>query len=57
MLGWELGNGRHECVACHLRTSLTAGTIFDGTRLPLTLWFHGAWLFATNKDGVSASAL
>ena len=55
--GWELGNGRHECVACHLRTSLTAGTIFDGPRLPLTLWFHAAWLFSTNKDGVSASAL
>ncbi len=55
--GWLPRNGRYECAACGLRTSLIAGTIFERTRLPLTLWFHGAWLFATNKDGVSASAL
>ena len=26
--GWRLGDGRHECAACHGRTSVTAGTIF-----------------------------
>lgn len=55
--GWELTDGRHECSACQLRTSITAGTIFDLTRLPLILWFHAAWLFATNKDGISAMAV
>lgn len=35
--GWLLGNGRYACSACGLRTSLTAGTIFGGTRLLLTL--------------------
>ena len=37
--------------------SVTAGTIFDRTRTPLTVWFHACWLFATAKDGISALSL
>ena len=55
--GWRLGDGRHECAACHGRTSVTAGTIFDRTRTPLTVWFTACWLFATQKDGISAQSL
>ena len=55
--GWRLGDGRVECGGCHKRTSLTAGTIFDKTRTPLTVWFHACWLFATAKDGISAQHL
>ena len=55
--GWALGDGRWECAACSHRTSVTAGTIFDRTRTPLTVWFHACWAFATAKDGVSALAL
>ena len=33
---------------------MTAGTIFDRTRTPLTVWFNACWLFATGKDGISA---
>ncbi len=36
---------------------MTAGTIFDRTRTPLTVWFWATWLFATQKDGVSALSL
>jgi transposase-like protein len=45
------------CTACGGRTSPTAGTIFDRTRTPLTVWFSACWLFATQKDGVSALSL
>ena len=38
-------------------TSVTAGTIFDRTRTPLTVWFTACWLFATAKDGISALSL
>lgn len=55
--GWLLSDGRYECGACHRRTSVTAGTIFDSTRTPMTVWFHAVWLFATSKDGISAMAL
>lgn len=45
------------CAACGDRTSVTAGTIFDRTRTPLTVWFTACWLFATGKDGISALSL
>ena len=55
--GWRLSDGRFRCVACRSCTSVTAGTIFDRTRTPLTVWFTACWLFATQKDGVSAQSL
>ena len=55
--GWRLGDGRLECAGCGGRTSVTAGTIFDRTRTPLTVWFTACWMFATQKDGVSALSL
>ena len=42
--GWRLGDGRVKCGGCGSRTSVTAGTIFDKTRTPLTVWFHACWL-------------
>lgn len=55
--GWRLGDGRFECARCRTRTSVTAGTIFDRTRTPLTVWFTACWLFASGKDGISAQSL
>ena len=37
---WVLGKrGVKECAGCHHQSSVIAGTIFDGTRKPLRLWF------------------
>src|SRR5665213_1889850 len=55
--GWRLADGRLMCAACGARTSPTAGTIFDRTRTPLTVWFTACWLLATQKDGISALSL
>ena len=55
--GWRLGDGRFRCSGCGGRSSVTAGTIFDRTRTPLTVWFNACWLFATGKDGISALSL
>jgi transposase-like protein len=55
--GWALGDGRVKCSACGVRTSPTAGTIFDRTRTPLTVWFTACWLFASQKNGISALSL
>lgn len=56
-LGWRLGDGRLMCSVCGERYSVTAGTIFDKTRTPLTVWFTACWLLATSKDGISALSL
>ncbi len=55
--GWRLSDLRFECADCSRRTSVTAGTIFDRTRTPLTVWFMACRMFATQKDGVSAQSL
>jgi transposase-like protein len=36
---------------------VTAGTIFERTRTPLTVWLTACWLFASGKDGISALSL
>jgi len=55
--GWRLSDGRFMCEGCEGRTSVTAGTIFERTRTPLTVWFTATWLFASGKDGISALSL
>jgi len=55
--GWELADGRVRCGGCRVASSVIAGTIFDRTRTPLTVWFTACWMFATQKDGVSAMSL
>jgi len=46
-----------ECSACHLQTSVTAGTVMHGTRTPLRTWFWAAYLVATHHPGISAKQL
>ncbi len=36
---------------------MTAGTIFEGTRKPLRLWFRAMWYVTTQKHGASALGL
>ncbi len=55
--GWRVADGRHKCASCGSRTSVTAGTLFDRRRTPLTVWFEACWLFASGKDGMSALSL
>jgi hypothetical protein len=37
--------------------SATAGTIFDKTRTPLTVWFATAWQMVSTKTGISVTQL
>lgn len=55
--GWAVADGRYKCASCDARTSVTAGTLFDRRRTPLTVWFTACWMFAAQKDGISALSL
>lgn len=46
-----------ECAACGHQASVTAGTIFQDTRLPLPVWFRAVWWVTTQKNGASALGL
>lgn len=43
-----------HCSSCEHQTSITGGTIFQGTRKPLLLWFHIIWWVVAQKTGASA---
>ena len=49
--------GRLVCSSCRRQATVTAGTIFDKTRTPLTSWFAAAWYVTSQKNGVSAMEL
>ncbi len=42
------------CKNCRKETSITAGTIFHGSRISLTLLFRTLWYIVAPKNGVSA---
>ena len=44
-------------VPCEKQLSVTAGTIFHGSKKPLAVWFKALWWFSTRKAGVNAVAL
>ena len=46
-----------QCCGCGYQTSVTAGTIFQDTRKPLTLWFRAMWYVTSQKNGTSALGL
>ena len=46
-----------ECLDCRHQTTVTAGTIFEATKLPLTLWFLSMHLLTQAKNNVSALEL
>ncbi len=54
---WKATRSRLICRNCGWETSVTAGTIFADSRLPLRLWFRAIWQVVTQKDGASAMGL
>jgi transposase-like protein len=46
-----------QCNRCHHQNSVTAGTIFHSTNLPLTKWFLAMYLLTQSKNGISALEL
>jgi transposase-like protein len=49
--------GLQECSACGCQTSITAGTIFQDTHIPLVVWFRAMWWVTAQKNGASALGL
>ena len=54
---WNQSRHRLVCPACRQQTTVTAATIFNKTRTPLTTWFEAAWHVTTAKNGMSAQPL
>src|SRR6266542_4315547 len=57
--GYSLLKGRKkfQCGKCRYQIAPTAGTIFEKSSTPLTLWFHAVMVFSNAKSGVSSKQL
>jgi len=46
-----------QCSACRYQASVTAGTVFHRTRVPLRTWFWAIFFLGRHKKGISALQL
>jgi len=52
--GYRLSKRRAiQCASCRKQTSITAGTVFDRTKIPLRNWFWLIFLMTQDKGGIS----
>jgi transposase-like protein len=54
---WHGSIKTFQCNRCHKQVSLTSGTIFHCTKLPLTTWFQAMYFMTQTKNNVSALEL
>ena len=54
---WENQRNLLVCCGCGRQVSLTAGTVMQGSRKPLGMWFRAMWWICTQKTGGSAKGL
>ena len=54
---WSRADGLFECQGCGHKASVRAGTIFEGSRKSLVLWFRAIWWVTSQKNGASALGL
>lgn len=53
----ERGGTLFECADCGHQTSLTSGTLLQGTRKPFKTWFRAVFEISSRRNGVSAKDL
>lgn len=54
---WVASRKVYQCNHCRRQTSVTAGTLFHSTNLPLVQWFLAIYLMVCDKGGLSALRL
>jgi transposase-like protein len=54
---WSTARQQVRCAACQRQTSVIAGTVLEGTRKPLRVWFQAMWYVTSQKYGGNALGL
>src|SRR5262245_3067314 len=52
--GKKVREGLYECAECHKQFTVTVGTIFEDSKIPLRKWLVAFYLLCSNKKGISA---
>jgi transposase-like protein len=56
-ISWIKANKQFDCADCEYHFSVTAGTVFNDSHLPLTTWFTAVLLLVEARKGFSANQL
>ena len=51
------GRAYWQCATCRIQHTVTSGTLFHASKLPLTTWFQAIYLVTQNKNSISALSL
>jgi transposase-like protein len=51
---WVAKRGHFRCSHCDFQCSVTAGTIFQDSKISLSIWFRAMWEIVSQKHGISA---
>jgi hypothetical protein len=51
------GRKQFHCSRCSFQIAPLAGTIFEKSKIPLTLWFHALMMFSNAKSGLAAKTV
>lgn len=54
---WRMRKGLYLCAQCRRQSSVTAGTIFQDSRVHLRVWLRAIWMVTSQKNGASALGL
>jgi transposase-like protein len=54
---WRMRRALWLCRRCRHQTSVTAGTVFQATHIPLATWFRAIWQVTSQTSGISALGL
>lgn len=49
--------GLYKCKYCRERFTVTVGTVFEGSHVPLRKWFIAVYIFSAHKKGISSHQL
>ncbi len=57
-VAYKFADDKHyKCKACRLKFTVTIGTIFEDTKIPLRKWFIAIYIFTSHKKGISSCQL
>jgi transposase-like protein len=56
-ISWIQANKQFDCADCEYHFSVTAGTVFNDSHLPLTTWFTAVLLLVEARKGMSANQI
>ncbi|MBK6088275.1 transposase [Ruminococcus difficilis] len=54
---WEISPYKNKCRNCEYQCTVTAGTLFHHTHLPLTKWFRAAWYLTNINSKATAEEI